>query len=207
MKIALLLAIAASSAHAAEVVGSWTLESADSATVSGATFDLGGWLNTTDAAVTPAEAFTGAGILERGWANLEVAESIDFGFSGGVTNNAGADLVMLDAHFDDGEYLVSTDADGFTATFALTISMFVDTGESRAYYFGLNDLGPFPAEIWGAEFDLSSLGIADGGSVNTIRVTTTNTMADPIGLGRIVPAPGTSLLFATALVPFTRRRR
>lgn len=205
MRIALLLAIAASSAHAAEVVGSWTLESADSATVAGSSFDLGGWLNTTDAAVTPAEAFTGAGILERGWANIAVADSMDFGFSGGVTNNAGADLVMLDAHFDDGEYLVSTDADGFTATFALTISMFVDTGESRAYFFGLG--GSYTAQIWGAEFDLSSLGIADGDSVNTIRVTATNTSADPIGLGRIVPAPGTSLLLATAMIPFTRRRR
>jgi hypothetical protein len=206
MKIALLLAIAASTAHAAEVVGSWTLESPDSATVAGP-FNPGGWLNTTDAAVTPAEAFTGAGILERGWANIEVADSMDFGFSGGVTNNAGADLVMLDAHYDDGEYLVSTDADGFTATFALTISMFVDTGESRAYYFGLFDSGPFTAQIWGAEFDLSSLGIADGDSVNTIRVTATNTSADPIGLGRIVPAPATSLLLATAMIPFTRRRR
>lgn len=206
MKIALLLAIAASSAHAAEVVGTWDLESADSATVAGP-FNPGGWLNTTDAAINTNDAFSGAGILERGWANIDVADSIDFVFTAGVTNNAGADLVMLDARFDEGEYLVSTDADGFTATFALTIAMFVDTGETRDYYFGLNNMGPFTASTWGAAFDLSSLGIADGNSVNTIRVTASNTMADPIGLGRIVPAPATSLLLATALVPFTRRRR
>lgn len=206
MKIALLLAVAASTAHAGETVGSWTLVGADSAIATNL-FNDGAWLNTTDAAITEDQAFIGPGIVERGWANVATAATIDFVFDAGVTNNAGFDLVMFDARFGAAEYLVSTDADGFTATLALTLATFTDTGETRDYYFGHTPGSINTASIWGAAFDLSDLGITDGDSVSTIRLTTLDGAADPLGLGRIIPAPGTSLLFASALVPFTRRRR
>lgn len=202
------LLVPLASASASEVVGSWTLESSSSASYVTGSPDMN-WLNTTNLAVSVNDAFSGLGILERGWANIENLDAIEFVFSGGILNGAGNDFVMLDAQFDQGAYSISTNADGFTSSINLISGSFIDTGESRDYFYGANDMGPFHALIFGSAFDLSDLGISLGDSVTTIRVTAINGAADPIGLGAIViPSPSVlAVLCIGCSFNGTRRRR
>lgn len=206
MRELILIALIASATHAAETVGTWELESPDSA-IFYTSFFHNYWLNTTNDPISPNEAFTGPGMLERGWANLTEGQGLDFVFNSGVLNVAGNDLVMLDARFDDGEYFISSSYDGFSSSILLSDIMFTDTNETRSYHFGQNNAGPFEADIWGAAFDLSALGVSEGESVSVIRVTAASNQTDPIGLGRVVPAPSTSLICIAGIMPLTRRRR
>lgn len=194
------------SVASAEVIGSFDVRAADSA-VSITAANPNGWLNTANTAIDVNASFSGAGIVDDGIANIEKGETFEVTFNTAVTNVDGADLVLFDARFDNGEYSVSASHDGFSASLSISEGVFVDTGETRAYYYGANEDGPFTAEIWAAAIDLSDLGVALGDSITSFRFTSTNTMADPLGVGAIIPAPATVGglgLFALAAI---RRRR
>jgi len=190
-----------------ETIGPWTVRAPDAA---GAIVDLGGswgWLNIVDAAVDVDTAFSGESILDDGYANATAGQEIEVLFFTPVVNVVGPDLVMFDARFDEGEYAISSDFDGFTATTALGVGDFIDTGEDRDYFYELNDDGPFFADIWGAEIDLSDIGVPLGSSVTVLHFISTNGATDPIGMGAIVPAPGTIALLALGGIAGIRRRR
>lgn len=169
-----------------ETVGSWTVTPPDAASLIAGGGSIWGWLNTTNAAVSVHDAFSGAGIVEDGFANADSGTTIEVSFLAGVTNGPGADLVLFDAVFDSGTYAVSSSHDGFVAT---TSPSFAASGESRAYYYEMNAGGPFTAAVHGAEIDLSAIGVPAGTSVAAIRFTTTDGAGDPLGVGALVHGP------------------
>lgn len=194
-------ALAVSPAIASETIGPWEIvEAPDSASlIAGGGW---GWLNVVDEPVTVEEAFTGFGMVDDGFANADEGTTVEVGFSGGVMNVAGPDVVLFDAHFDFGQYTISSDFDGFVLE--LGVSDWIDSGVDRVYYFEHNS-GEFPADVWGAAIDLSDLDVPMGQSVNAFRFTTTDHTSDPLGLG-VIPAPGVAPILLVGFVA-TRRRR
>ncbi len=196
----------------AEVVGPWNIVATpDSAAFVGV--PQTGWLNVVDAPVSFDDALTGFSVLDDGWANLLTDTVFELTFGAGVLlNNAGDDLVVLDARYDAGSYALSTNLDGFTAELALTSGLFSDTGVNRDYYYENNDILN-PADIWGVGVDLSDLGIGAGVEVSAVRLRATNSSTDPIAVGvlgpvqQAVPEPGTLALLAAGGVSLLRRRR
>ncbi len=166
----------------ADDIGPWTVTPPDSATLVSGGGGSFGWLNVVNVGVSINDAFTGSPILDDGFANADLGTTIEVTFASGVANSAGADFVLFDAAFDNGEYVVSSDYDGFVATVGVGFTL---TGEARSYYYEHNPDGPFPADIWGGEVDLSDIGVPSGTKVTRIRFTTTNTGGDPIGCGSI----------------------
>lgn len=196
----------------AEVVGTWNIVATpDSAAF--VTTPESGWLNVVDAPVSFNDALTGFSVLDDGWANLDPGAIFELTFGAGVLkNNAGFDLVVLDAHYDSGSYALSTNLDGFTAELALGSALFSYTGVDRDYYFENNDILN-PSEIWGVGVDLSDLGIGAGVEVSAVRLRATNSSTDPIAVGVLgplqqpVPEPGTLALLGAGVVSLLRRRR
>ncbi|HEX9792814.1 MAG TPA: hypothetical protein VGC54_02415 [Planctomycetota bacterium] len=173
-------------AASGETVGGWFLQPPDAAAqVAGGSGSPWGWLNSTNAAVSVNDAFSGAGMVEDGFANSLAGVVVEVFFAGGVTNGPGADVVMLDAQFDSGTYFISADHDGFGTE--ATVTPAVNTGEVRAYYYEHNAGGPFTATVYGGELDLSAIGVGAGASVTRIRFRMESSSCDPIGLGAIVP--------------------
>ncbi|MFG0329886.1 MAG: hypothetical protein ACF8PN_08315 [Phycisphaerales bacterium] len=169
-------------AFADETVGPWTLRAPDSASQIAGGGSIWAYINVLDAPVSIFDAFTGEPMLNDGYANGDLGTIVEVGWSGGVTNGPGPDLVMLDAVFDQGEYAISCDFDGFVAE---SIPTMVFSGESRAYYYQTAGHGPFPADIYGGEIDLSDLGVPDGDTIFAARFRTTNTAGDPVALAAI----------------------
>lgn len=206
--ISLLAALLSSGVQANEVVGDWTLMAPDSASHVAGTFNDQKWLNVANESSSITDAFTGTGLLDAGFANSDFGLTFEVFFNDGVVNAAGTDLVLFDAQFDAGPYQISTDWDGFSSTLLLDASSFSDTGESRDYFYGNNSGGPFDAQVWAKDFDLSWFGVPDGESVYSVRFMVAGTGADPIALAAIVPLPGTLLLSVAGIgmIAVARRR-
>jgi hypothetical protein len=191
--LALLLSVAPASA---EVIHIWDLDAPDTAALlSGGTSVFFDWLNVFNAPVTVEEAFTGHSILDDGYANLSRDTVVELGFRT-LVNEPGPDLLLFDARFDANSFAVSTSFDEFSLEIFLLASSFVDTGETRRYYYGYNGL-PYVADIWGSAFDLSLLGIPEGEAVAAIRIRSlTDDGGDLIGVGAIrdVAEPSSILL-------------
>ena len=165
-----------------------------------------GWLNVANVAIGENEAFTGFSVIDDGFANGPAGTTVEMTFAvGTAVNQAGDDLVLFDGRFSDNSYAVSTDFDGFTAEILLPDTVFIDTGESRSYFFV--GTGPFDARVMAAAIDLSALGVPAGGSVTKVRVRGTSGEVDPLGLGSLVPEPATLSLLAFGAFAALRRRR
>lgn len=166
-----------------QTLGPWDLVPPDSASLvsgGGSIFD---WLNVVNSAVTLSQAMSSSPIENQGFANAETGTVVEVFFSGGVTNNAGADLVILDAAFDYGLYQVSSDFDGFAASVGVDIlTSGVFAANSSYYYQGA---GPYSATVWGVEIDLDSIGVPSGTTVNSLRFECTSGGCDPISLAKI----------------------
>lgn len=192
-------------ASASETIGPWNI----GATPVNATGSVAAnaWLNVANAPVSVFDAFTGFSILDDGMANLPTGTVIDLTWAAGTAvNNAGSDLVLFDARFSHNSYQVYVDFDGFTTPFAISAADLAFTGEMRSYFYGAGGAGAFPADIMAAPIDLAFWGVPLGGQVTTVRVVTTNSEADFIGMGSLVPAPGALALLSVAGL-MTRRRR
>lgn len=140
------------------------------------------WLNVANAPVTLNEALTGLNADDDGMANPDAGTVVEVVFNSGVVNGTGADLVILDAQFDIGFYLISCDYDGFVASTVADHSSGLNVA-STGYYFQF--AGPYSADITGVEVDLSNMSVPAGATVNAVRFTCVNTGCDPIGLCRL----------------------
>ncbi len=142
-----------------------------------------GWLNVVNAATTVSAAMTSDPYESQGYANAPTGTVIEVGFSGGVVNGAGPDLVMLDAQFDSGSYRISSDFDGFVSS--VTVTPGAGTlYHAVSYYYELNP-GPWSASVMGADVDLTSIGVPSGSSVTALRFETLDAAGDPVTLAKI----------------------
>jgi hypothetical protein len=197
-------------AHA-ELIGLWDVTAPVSAQlVSGGDGPFFNWLNVANAPVTVEEAFSGHGILNDGYANFSTDTVVELAYGQGVLRNGpGDDLVLFDGRFDANSFGVTTSFDGFSSELSLFAGAFVNTGLTRSYYFG-GLAQPYGAEIWGVVFDLSALGVPEGGLVDSIRVRgLEDNGGDLIGVGAIrdVAEPSSIVLLLGGLACAAGRRR
>jgi len=157
----------------------------DSATlIAGTLTSPTGWLNLSNTSITLEEAMTDPTILTMGYANFQDGYIVEVTFASGVTNGPGDDLSMVDAQYDFGEYLISTDFDGFAAQLPVntTGGTLIGSGD---YYFEPNVGSTFFANIVERRFDLTDLGVPAGATVNSIRFEAEGSAADPMALAKI----------------------
>jgi len=167
-----------------QTLGPWDLTAPDSAGLIAGGGSSWGWLNVANAAVSESQAMTSSPIEDQAYANADAGTMLEVGFSGGVTNVAGPDLVMLDAAFDYGLYMIRSDYDGFAAGFTVDINNGV-VASTEAYYYEMNGSGPFTANVIGVEVDLDSLGVPAGAVVHTLRFECLNAACDPVTLAAL----------------------
>lgn len=168
----------------AQTLGPWELSPPTSASlVSGGGVSFG-WLNTSNAALSLSAAMASSPIENGGYANADLGTVIEIAFAGGVVNDTGADLVLLDAEFDVGTYTVSSSFDGFASSVAVDTA-FGTLVSTVGYYYEHNGAGPFTANIVGVEIDLTALGVPVGVPVTSFRLTCTNAACDPVSLAKI----------------------
>jgi hypothetical protein len=131
------------------------------------------WLNIVDANPGNPAYLTGAN-FDTGVANIHSNLTLTIGYSNAIINGAGDDFGVVVARYDEVGFrlAVSTDGTTFTAPLTILASSAVDSGEDRAYFYGLlpND-DPFPASLFVHSLDLSSFGIADGQGIVAIQIT------------------------------------
>ena len=196
----------------AEVIGIWDIQSSPiSASVISGGIPIGflnQWLNVSNIAITPNDALSGMSILDDGIANLTFGTTYQLTYEPGAVLNiaAGPDLVLFDARYDAGSYMVSTSYDNFANEIFIPIADFLDTTVSRDYYFGGVPDEIFSTDIWGATIELSLLGVPQGVTVDHIRVrgVGAETSADFIGVGSftgsLIPIPPAVWLFGSGLL-------
>lgn len=144
------------------------------------------WLNVENVAISVNEALTGMSILDDAVANLSSDALFELNYAPNIVRNVeGADLVLFDARWDDGSYAVSSSFDGFVRELEIAGTSFINTGETRDYYMEHYG-GPYLAEIYGAAFDLSALGVPSDATVDAIRVRSIHSedgASDLVGVG------------------------
>jgi len=169
-----------------QVLGPWKVSAPDSASLI-----IGGgvrWvsLSVVNTPLSVNDAFSGLPLDDDGFANADVGTTVEVNFLSGVVNRPGDDVVMFEARFDEGDYAISSDHDGFVASTTVStagLTTLVD------HYYYVNGGGPSPASVIGVAVNLSSIGVPPGAMVHSLRFTSANLKCDPIGLGRIVPGP------------------
>lgn len=167
---------------AAQTIGPWNLLPPDSASLisgGGVHWD---WINVENVPLTLEQAMTSWPIDEQGYANADSGTEVQVNFVDGVTNNVGPDLVMLDANFDQGNYSISCEYDGYGAGVAANIPGMPIATENEYYYL---NAGPYRAKVRGVEVDLSDLGVPSGTTVYGFRFECIDAACDPIGLVKI----------------------
>jgi hypothetical protein len=176
------LFLALTSAWAADLVGPWTISSADSA-VFVSEPDPSLWMNVINEEVDPAAALISRPIIEQGYGNAEPETIVDFGFNDGVLNIPGPDVVMFEAFYetDPGDYAVALDWDGYALELPIASDTFLDSGFVSILYISYT--GPFATHIYGREIDFSDWGVPGGGFVFGLRMRTTDPQCDPLGVG------------------------
>lgn len=140
------------------------------------------WLNVNNAALTLNEAMTSMPVEDAGFANADVGTVVEVRFSGGVTNNVGPDLAMVDSQYDVGSYAIRSDYDGFAAS-VVADTAFGNYCLSTSYWY--QGFGPYAADLYAVEIDLSDLGVPAGATVFALRFEALNTACDPITLAKI----------------------
>lgn len=206
--LAIVIGSFSSAADAAEVIGPHVVRAPDSADVVSGELG-GGWLNVVNAPVDIDTAFSGESIIDDGIANVGTGGIVEVVFDIPVVNIAGPDLVLYDARYDDGSYVVSTEFDGFAFDLGINqTSGFISTGLVYDYHFGGSSGNVFSATVYAAEIDLTDLGLPAGASVQRVQFRATNSGADPLGIGAIVPTPGTgAVLIGVGVGSVLRRTR
>lgn len=145
----------------------------------GSIFD---WLNVANVPISLNDAMTSMPVEAAGYANADTGTVVEVKFAGGVTNGAGPDVAMLDSVYDVGSYAIRSDYDGFAASVVADMSLGTYC-TSASYYYAGN--GPYPADVYSVEIDLSDLGVPAGATVTSLRFETLNSQCDPITLAKI----------------------
>ena len=167
---------------AQEVIGPWTITMVPSSATGTMNVDAN-WLNIVNTPVTLSEAFSGSSVIADGVANISTGDYYQVTFPTPVVNGPGPELVVFEARYDNGDYTIACDYDGFATTLSLPEGSFVDSGVSRDYFYAGSGL--YGASIWGATVDLSALGVPDGASVTQVRVIAIDDQCDPLGVGSL----------------------
>jgi hypothetical protein len=152
------------------------------------------WLNIDNSAVTVTEAFTGPGIVERGFANVPRVNTsdvhIEMRFSPALVNGPGAELLIVAAQFSATAYGLRSAHNNFSTQLYVSSTLFQDTQENGLYYYG-QTVGPYAADVYTTAVDLSSMGIPDCAEVDTFRlVLFEGSEADLLGMGALAPTVG-----------------
>ena len=206
------LAVCASLAHAQTTLGSLTFNDnqfGDTVTASdGGSHAAGNWLNTTAADPGVPGILTGAH-FETGVANMFNGLSYTIGYNTPIANIAGDDLAIVVARYDtsDIDFALSKDGSTFGADNTAAGADFMDSGESRSYFYGTPNNGPFDADLYYYLIDLSDYGFAANETLNAVRITDTTGDSDLIRVAG-VPEPTTmTLLGLGALVALRKRKK
>jgi hypothetical protein len=182
----------------------------------GGAFAANNWLNVVNADPGSPGYLTGAN-FDTGIANigLGAAPVYTIGYSTPIFNTGGAyDLGVVTARFSVTDTItmeVSTDG-GVTFSGPLNFGpgLAQATGVGCSYFYAGG--GPFGCDLFVTPIELSSFGLAEGASINAIRITGSPEL-DLIRVagfanGEVpVPEPTTLALFGAALIPFALRRR
>lgn len=144
------------------------------------------WLNVENHPITVQEAFTGFSAIADGISNLPAGRQIELTFAPGVLrNDAGPDLVLLDADLDLNVYFVTTSYGDFSPLRVVT--EFVDTGVDRVYYSSEGG-DPQSHDVYAAAIDLTSFNVPPGQIVDRVRIFTEGPSCDPLALGVLLSA-------------------
>ena len=191
-----------------EVIGPWTIHAAPiSATEIVGGGILWNWLNVVEVPVSINDAFSGFSIIDEGFANGNFGTTVEMTFAAGELRNlAGLDFVVFDARFSDNSYAVSTSFDGFVTEWELPDSVFADTGVDRFYFYGSSPGDSFAADVMAVGVDLSDLGVPLYTVVTSLRLIGRSDQVDPLGIGSLIPAPASLILFGVTLIGNRRRR-
>lgn len=176
------LPLVASWASGADLVGPWTISTADTA-VFLTEIDPSLWMSTVNVAVDPAEALISRPIIDQGYGNAAQDSLVEFGFNEGVLNIPGSDLVLFEAFYmtDVGDYAVSLDWDGHALEIDVPGDSFTNSGFVANLYISYT--GPFETPVYGREIDFTDWGVAEGGLVFSLRMRTVDPHCDPLGIG------------------------
>ncbi|WP_425038549.1 VPLPA-CTERM sorting domain-containing protein [Primorskyibacter sp. S187A] len=119
------------------------------------------------------------GDLSTGFPNLDNGNVLTFSFDGGITNEAGADFLIIDGRYDAG--FISVTVGG--GSLAFDADDFYDTGVDDA----LEDaISSYTYDVFALLVDLSDFGIADGANVSGFSMQTLSGSAfDPIDVAAI----------------------
>ena len=143
--------------------------------------------------------------LTDGAINIGVDDSFNLGFSGGINNGIGADLVIFDGQFSVDSVFVAING----SEQLIAASSFVDSGLDLMLRNAGNNFS-----VFGAFLDLSDFGIADGSSIFSL-IIRGGGESDILGVSGIngvspVPVPAAAWLFGSALLGmfgFVRRKK
>lgn len=167
-----------------QTLGPWEVVPPGSAVVVNGGGGLWGWINVVNSSLSFTQAMIQSPIEDAGFVNADIGTTLDFVHVPGVVNGPGADLVLFDAQFDTGQYRVSTNYDGFTASI-LADTLFGTYATTRPYYYEFGSAVPVNADVVGMEIDLTDLGVPDGEIVIGFRLVCENPGCDPISLAKI----------------------
>jgi hypothetical protein len=138
----------------------------------GGVFSASNWLNLVNADPGNPAYLTGTN-FDTGIANIPGSVTYTIGYTTPIVNGAGNDFAIIagydtfaDASGSTVTLSVSTDGIGFSPAQTLTTGS-IATGEFRNYLYA--GTGPFPTELFVLPLDLSSFGIAPGGSIAAVR--------------------------------------
>ncbi|MCP3918853.1 MAG: hypothetical protein GY711_25170 [bacterium] len=178
------LALGASTVHAQETIGPWSIEAVPIAATEIAPGGLAwSWINVVNTSIDITTAFTGPGIADDGYANGGVGTTVEMTFSDGAARNGtGDDLVFFDG-FSTSSYELMTDHDGFVATLTLNSGEFEKTGETRAMFYGHGGGQTFMMNVRAVAIDLSDLGVPPGVAVQRVRWRALSHSVDVLGMG------------------------
>lgn len=184
-----------------------TLVESDGGTHSGSNY-----LNTTNANPGNPGYLTGVG-FETGVANIGLGGNPTYtiGYNSGIANGAGDDFGIVVARYstDNVRFRLSTDGVNFGAWQFADAGVFVDSGETRNYFY--NGGGPFSATLYYATFDLADFGFGASDVLKAIEIGTGegSTELDLIRVAGMnaVPEPGTMTILGLGALAAWRKRK
>jgi hypothetical protein len=174
----------------------------------GGTFSSTNWLNVNNADPGNPAYLTGAN-FDTGIANIDSSVNYTISYGTPIMNGSGDDFGVVVARFSTDDFFLSVSVDGtnFSAPTQVFSTSAVDSGVGRTYFY--NGGGGNSSELWVHSLNLSDFGVANGDSVQAIRISS-NTELDLIRIAGMndnaVPEPASMVALGLGAVALIRRR-